>query len=332
MKYIALCTNIPDFDRGKEAWNDKSICDKYPGSHWVSYLEKIANENGFTVYPGRIVKNLIEKKEITPDQVYLVQEEDNSIGTDLFRLKCNPSAIFCLESPLYAPFFYDKIEFYKMAFKHQIFFGDLGNHRAYFPSFDETIEINSPNFHSRKLPDKEFSICMIAANKHYGTFADRFYSSKTFQEIIPHQLHDIRMEAILNLKPDLYGNNWWGEIKSIPPGEKIKVMHQYQYAICFENLSYPGYVTEKIIDCLVAGTIPIYLGAPDIASYIPSECWIDMKGKTFNGIKEFMRSCCSTHNHYSYLYHGRKFLKSDQGKKFSYQSFARTVIQCLHEA
>jgi hypothetical protein len=36
-----------------------------------------------------------------------------------------------------------------------------------------------------------------------------------------------------------------------------------------------GYITEKIFDCLYAGTIPLYLGAPDINQYIPENVFID---------------------------------------------------------
>jgi len=38
-----------------------------------------------------------------------------------------------------------------------------------------------------------------------------------------------------------------------------------------------GYVTEKIFDCLYAGTIPLYWGAPDIEVLIPPETYIDVR-------------------------------------------------------
>lgn len=38
-------------------------------------------------------------------------------------------------------------------------------------------------------------------------------------------------------------------------------MRRYKFTIAFENQSYPGYVTEKIADALMAGTVPIYWGA-----------------------------------------------------------------------
>ncbi|MDP2753825.1 MAG: glycosyltransferase family 10 [Nitrospirota bacterium] len=62
-----------------------------------------------------------------------------------------------------------------------------------------------------------------------------------------------------------------GEIVS-----KLETYSNYRFAICYENaIGIPGYITEKIFDCLFAGCIPVYLGAPNIAEYIPSDCFIN---------------------------------------------------------
>jgi hypothetical protein len=47
---------------------------------------------------------------------------------------------------------------------------------------------------------------------------------------------------------------------------KIKFLHQYKFNIAFENESAPGYTTEKILDPLLAGAIPIYWGNPDVTT------------------------------------------------------------------
>ena len=41
---------------------------------------------------------------------------------------------------------------------------------------------------------------------------------------------------------------------------KRKWLENYKFNICFENSSYPGYLTEKLIDAYNAGCIPIYWG------------------------------------------------------------------------
>jgi alpha(1,3/1,4) fucosyltransferase len=47
---------------------------------------------------------------------------------------------------------------------------------------------------------------------------------------------------------------------------KDKVIHEskYKFSIAFENVNYPGYTSEKIIDAFQAGTVPIYFGNPRI--------------------------------------------------------------------
>lgn len=38
----------------------------------------------------------------------------------------------------------------------------------------------------------------------------------------------------------------------------------YRYSVIIENVREPGFFTEKLIDCLLCETVPIYWGAPDI--------------------------------------------------------------------
>ncbi|HEY0245523.1 MAG TPA: glycosyltransferase family 10 [Mucilaginibacter sp.] len=56
---------------------------------------------------------------------------------------------------------------------------------------------------------------------------------------------------------------------------KSDILKDYNFSICFENVyGHDGYITEKIFDCLLAGTIPIYKGAPNINKYIPQDCFL----------------------------------------------------------
>ena len=41
---------------------------------------------------------------------------------------------------------------------------------------------------------------------------------------------------------------------------KRKAISNYQFYLAFENTIEPGYVTEKVYDALLAGTVPVYLG------------------------------------------------------------------------
>ena len=52
-----------------------------------------------------------------------------------------------------------------------------------------------------------------------------------------------------------YKNNV-GEIKN-----KIDFLSSYKFSIAMENTEGDGYISEKIIDSFISGTIPIYYGS-----------------------------------------------------------------------
>lgn len=74
-----------------------------------------------------------------------------------------------------------------------------------------------------------------------------------------HEIADWSVEAGLDI--DLLGHGY----KSLEV--KADGLRPYRYSIIIENIQEEGYFTEKLIDCLLCDTIPIYWGAPDIAEY-----------------------------------------------------------------
>ena len=46
--------------------------------------------------------------------------------------------------------------------------------------------------------------------------------------------------------------------------DKASFIRAFRFDIAFENSASPGYVTEKLVEPLMAGCIPIYWGAPDV--------------------------------------------------------------------
>ena len=75
-----------------------------------------------------------------------------------------------------------------------------------------------------------------------------------------------------------YLNNIGGPIE---PGRQNKEawLRNYKFNITFENTSYPGYTTEKILETFVSGSIPIYWGSPLIG--------LDFNPKAFINCHDF---------------------------------------------
>ena len=51
-------------------------------------------------------------------------------------------------------------------------------------------------------------------------------------------------------------------------------MAPYKFAITMENTQELGYLSEKIFSGVLAGTVPIYFGAPDVASYLNTDRFV----------------------------------------------------------
>jgi len=113
--------------------------------------------------------------------------------------------------------------------------------------------------------------------------------------------------------------------------DKRQTLAQYTFAICYESMSVEGYVTEKIFDCLAVGTIPIYLGPPDMDKYVPRECYIDRRGfQTYEELHTYLRSLTLSQIN-NYREAGRDYFKSEMYHPFSKQQFAERFIRDLME-
>lgn len=58
--------------------------------------------------------------------------------------------------------------------------------------------------------------------------------------------------------------------------DKIDFISQYKFVVAFENYVHPGYTTEKIIDALIAGCVPIYYGDPNVTQRINPQAFINV--------------------------------------------------------
>ncbi len=70
-------------------------------------------------------------------------------------------------------------------------------------------------------------------------------------------------------------------------GDLQKFYRNYRFCITFENLSFPGYTTEKIVCAMREGCIPIYWGNPKITEEFNPKSFINVRAyKSFNAVIE----------------------------------------------
>ncbi len=58
---------------------------------------------------------------------------------------------------------------------------------------------------------------------------------------------------------------------------KLQTISAYRFTLAFENSISRDYVTEKFFEPLMVGSVPVYLGARNVAEFAPSpDCYIDV--------------------------------------------------------
>ena len=59
---------------------------------------------------------------------------------------------------------------------------------------------------------------------------------------------------------------------------KKKALSDFKFVISFENVSGKDFVTERFFEPLLAGTVPVYFGAPNIQEFSPGDnCFVDVR-------------------------------------------------------
>lgn len=111
---------------------------------------------------------------------------------------------------------------------------------------------------------------------------------------------------------------------------KIDYLKNYKFCICYENTKFiKGYISEKIFDCFVAGSVPIYLGASNINQYIPDGCFIDRSKFSDNeSLYRYLKGITAK-EYQLYLDNIDSFLLSPQSRVFSEEYFIEKFIQDL---
>lgn len=86
--------------------------------------------------------------------------------------------------------------------------------------------------------------------------------------------HTIRMDFLDQIKElsfvDLYGRG------INPINDKWDVLSTSKYAIAYENFQSDYYWTEKIADCFLSYTMPLYFGCNTIENYFPKDSFIQI--------------------------------------------------------
>lgn len=250
----------------------------------------------------------------------------------LLEGRARPAAFVIMEPPVVAPSLYEALPRLTAAFDKVYIHNVIGDgyslddvdatklHRLYYPiPYNDVLEPYWGNSARMKR--------MVVINGSHNPL------SKNREQ------YSLRINAMAELSKmgviDLYGmgwDRWWSRqalwlpywrnrraLMSIYKGKcasKFEVLQNYEFCLCFENMRMDGYITEKLFDCLYAGTIPLYMGAPDILNDIPEDVFVDCrKYSTWQEMWEDV-SAMSSERINEMKIAGRRFLASGMANKF----------------
>lgn len=234
------------------------------------------------------------------------------------------------------------------------------HHRLRFPCYWRGSIVN------RRDIERARRVVLVAANKYWrerpfaraASIRDALRScrhmlrrsvSPTFAQTRDWQVHDERLGLICALAAhdmvDIWGKGW-DQLSNLPArwraqlggfrpafrgpcDDKHSLLRQYGFAIAYENTRVPGYVTEKVIDAMISGCVPVYRGAPDIAAHIPSQAILEVGNRTPpERVADTIRSMRDDDVR-SVVAAGAEFLSSPAGDRHSFEGFAEHVVTLL---
>lgn len=214
-------------------------------------------------------------------------------------------------------------------------------------------------------PQRKHAV-LVAANKYWRELKwARVYSTKDALRVLRHglrkrlsptyqscwqlQLHDARLDLLqilgLSNKVDVFGRGW-EDTGNMPQHQAVRLaaihsafkgacddkhglLSRYKFTIAYENTAFPGYVTEKVIDAIVAASVPVYLGAPDITEQLPAEAFVDVRAlgspEVISAHLDKMTEIEAT----TIIEAGQKFLCSSQGQRYTYEGFGEWIVSLI---
>lgn len=175
------------------------------------------------------------------------------------RVRCAPENVWVLIQEPYVEDVFDWVvrghKHYSRVFTHHLPPGAAAKYIPCQPAVPWHVNRSYDELKSMQRPDKKKNLSWITSNL----------------AIFPG--HRVRMAFLdylrsRNLDMDLYGKG----INFIQ--DKWDGLAPYRYSLAIENSSGPEYWTEKLADCFLSWTVPIYYGCANLEDYFPAESFI----------------------------------------------------------
>jgi FkbM family methyltransferase len=206
-------------------------------------------------------------------------------------------------------------------------------HKILFPAFDFPFDKNYCRIVDRSFlspqAEKKNAICMISGNKK-SSIPGELYSKRV--EVARWFSEHSKTPFDVFGKPGFQLPNYIGPLT--PYSQKFATLAQYRYSLSFENIYDPiwskGYLSEKLLDCFMCETVPIYLGCYNIEEYVPKNCFIDFRQFTdYGDLDQFLHNL-REREYKSYIDHIRNWVNAGNLSRYSMYPIYDKLLTLVH--
>jgi alpha(1,3/1,4) fucosyltransferase len=340
---------------------DPAFAARFPGASLLPVLKGYLEEQDCTMVTADVF--LAERKANV--EGYCLSEAVTPLTRRLFERGVVPKVVLSGESPNVIPWFYRRLDAFIRPFRHAFLFRGFSSRVPSSVMFHPFLWPTSRNAMLEGPPWAERGLLVMVVGNKDRYMIDlkrpfrslvrasvnwskwRYYKAVDSLFRFP-DLYESRFDAIAYFcgRSDfrLFGKGWERRNTVGSRGKRFRfhtepaecedktaVMAKFRFALCFENCAFPGYVTEKIFDCLLAGCVPVYFGAPDITDFCPKECFVDFRdfldfGDLERALREFPE-----HEWDAKRQAIQEYLGSNMFHRHRQESLASELTQCLLE-
>jgi hypothetical protein len=109
---------------------------------------------------------------------------------------------------------------------------------------------------------------------------------------------------------------------------KYKLLSEHKFTLAMENSIWPGYYGCKALEAMQCGSIPIYVGDPEIDQHTSKDVYIDMRNRDMDDIADQIEQM-SEEEIAGYRARIYKYLEKEANEMFSSVTLAKKFIKML---